>query len=245
MQMTELFEVSLSTGEPFVINEHFQIRIPQVGEIIRFGERRYYNIVHAFTATSSDYKAQLFDMGQIWEDVSDYQMFVFLFADLRKEDLSLLFGDADLSNLKLARDTETGEYVFLNEETGAKIDSVIYEYISGFLCAMHGKTKTHERAGNEAARQALIEDAKEELDFQRDKPYEAYLRPLVLAMANTPEFKDNFFHALEYPISIFMDSVEQVHRLKHYNYVMQGIYSGTVDVKKIPKSQLNWLNLRG
>lgn len=33
----------------------------------------------------------------------------------------------------------------------------------------------------------------------------------------------------------FMDSVERVQKHKSYNFVMQGIYSGCVDMKKLDK----------
>lgn len=253
MLIEELFEKPLATGTDFVVGlggevakEHaIKIRMPKVIDIINFGENNYYHIVYAFAATSSDYKAQLDDEGVDWQTVSDYEMFIRLFVWMRKKDLSILFGDLDLNRFELARDNKTGEYVFVDEENGLEINRNVYEVISRYICAMHGLEKTHETASDEPTRLAMIDEARERLATAANKPSKMQLRGMVCAMANTPEFKADYFGALEYPISIFMDCVRQVRKIKHFNYTMQGIYAGTVDAKKISKESFDWLNQAG
>lgn len=241
MVYRDLYDKSLALGEDFNINEKICIHMPTVKEIIEFGEQKYYSIVYAFASTSSDYKAQLADEGMDWQEISDYELFQRLFVGLRNEDLSIVFGSMDMKDFKVARDEATQEIVFWSEKAGAVIDRIVYECISDYICAMHKFEKNTERAENEYTRQLMIEEARENLAFQNGKPFRSQLRGMVCAMANTPEFKADYFGALNYPISVFMDCVRQVQRLKHFNYVMQGIYAGTVDMKKIPKSQLNWI----
>lgn len=59
MQLTEMFEEPLATGEDFALNagdgKGIKIRMPKVRDIIKFGEPKYYRIIYAFAATSSDY----------------------------------------------------------------------------------------------------------------------------------------------------------------------------------------------
>lgn len=241
MLYRNMYDKSLALGEDFDINPKIKIYMPTVREIIEFGEQKYYSIVYAFASTASDYKAQLDDEGVDWQSVSDYELFQRLFVGLRSEDLSIVFGDMDMREFKIARDELTGEIVFRNEKMDAVIDRMVYECISDYICAVHKLEKNTERAENEYTRQLMIEEARGNLAAQRNQPFEPHLRRMVCAMANTPEFKADYFGALNYPVSVFMDCVRQVQQLKHFNYVMQGIYAGTVDMKKIPKSQLNWL----
>nr|DAM23740.1 MAG TPA: hypothetical protein [Caudoviricetes sp.] len=245
MQLTEMFEESLATGEDFVIStgndKELKVRMPKVRDIIKFGEPKYYKIVYAFAATSSDYKFQLDDMGFDWQEVSDYDMFILLFKSMRHEDLSILFGDVDMSKFELVIDNETGEKLFINEENGLIINKIIYECISGYICAMHCIDKNYERASDERTRLALIEESRDNYNINKNKPARLQLRRMVCAMANTPEFKGDYFSAMDYPISIFMDCVRQVQKIKHYNYTMQGIYAGTIDSKRVSKAAFDWI----
>ena len=241
MEFRELYEKSLITGAPLRINDKIQILTPHLIDVINYGERKYYKIIYAFAATSSDYKAQLDDEGIDWQEVSDYEMFIRLFLGMREEDLSILFGDVDFSKLKLAADNTTGELLFIDEENGIKIDRLTYDCISEYICAMNGVEKVTEKAADKATKFAMIEEAREKIFMQRNKEFKSNLRGMICAMANTPEFKADYFGALDYPISIFMDCVRQVQQIKHFTNVMNGIYAGTVDAKNIPKSQLNWL----
>ena len=62
MSMESLFEIDqlqLYFGDPYVINEHLVIKQPNVGQIVEFGEKKYYSMVHTLTAISSDMKSQL------------------------------------------------------------------------------------------------------------------------------------------------------------------------------------------
>lgn len=240
MDLNEIYDSHLALGTDFEVGG-IKIRMPTIREIMEFGEKRYFSIVYVFASTSSDYKAQLDDAGLNWEDVSDYDMFLRLFPVIREEDTSILFGDSDMKGFLLAKDNNTGQIVFHNPITNAKIDKTAYECISGYICAMHNIEKLHEKAANAYTRKVMLMESRDKLEAPISKKYKSQFRNLVVAMANTPEFKSNYFEALDYPISIFMDCVKQVQKLKHFNYVMQGIYAGTVDSKKIPKAELTWI----
>lgn len=240
MDFKEVFDKSLSLGTDFEVGK-IKIRMPRLKEIIAFGERKYFSIVYMFASTSSDYKSLLDDQGLNWEEVEDYDMFLKLFPAIRNEDLSILFGDSDMAGFRLAVDEKTKQVVFHNPNTDAIIDKTAYEYISGYICAMHNIEKVHEKAMNKYTRMALIREARDKIEAQGTKPYVPQFRNLAIAMANTPEFKADYFQTLDYPISIFMDCVKQVQYLKQFDYTMRGIYAGTIDKKKIPHKDLTWL----
>lgn len=240
MDFKELYDSHLALGTDFEVGK-IKIRMPTIREIIEFGEKKYFSIVYIFASTSSDYKAQLDDQGLDWQEVSDYDMFLRLFMAIRDNDLSILFGDTDMKHFILAKDNKTGQLVYHNPITDAKIDRTSYELISGYICEMHSIEKVHERAANAYTKRAMIMESRDKMEAQELKSYEPKFRNLAISMANTPEFKSNYFQTLDYPISIFMDCVRQVQKLKHFDYVMRGIYAGTVDAKKIPRSELVWM----
>ena len=77
--------------------------------------------------------------------------------------------------------------------------------------------------------------------LQMQKPFQSLLLPLISSLTNCPEFKYRWDDVWTLPIGVFMDSVERVQKHKSYNFVMQGIYSGCVDMKKLDKKELHWM----
>lgn len=57
MSTESLFEIDqlqLYFGDPYVINDNITILQPTIGDIIKYGEKRYYSMIHTLTAISSD-----------------------------------------------------------------------------------------------------------------------------------------------------------------------------------------------
>ena len=46
-------ELKMYFGEPFHINDKITIFIPTIGDIVEFGERQYYGMIHTLTCIVS------------------------------------------------------------------------------------------------------------------------------------------------------------------------------------------------
>lgn len=240
MELREMYEPSLMRGRDFKINDKITIHMPSVGDIIDYGEQKFFQLVYLFCSTSSDYKAQLDSVGVDWQKISDFEMFRQLFIGNKDQDMSILLGDMDTSGFMMAKDNISGEIVLHNRFTDTRIDHVVYETISQYLCAANGIEKHSEFAADEPTRIAMIEEAKDNLEYQKTKHYEPHLAELVLSMACSSGFKADYFKAMDYPISVFMNHVRKIQQIKSYDNTMHGVYAGTVEFGKIPKAQLDW-----
>lgn len=234
-------ELQLFRGKDYVINDKIKIHHPTLDQITEYGEQEYFGLVSRLTATPSDYKVQLFDMGLDYEEITDFDMFALMCNGLDVNDTSILFGSLSFSDFKLVQHTTTNEIMLYNYEQDFAIDKVIYELIMEYLRKIHGFEKNIEIAGNKFTKQILIEEARALQERNKDKPYKSMLIPLISAMTNCSEFKFSHSTVWDLPIYVFMDSVKRIQKIKNYNYLMQGAYSGNVDLKKISKSELNWL----
>lgn len=154
--------------------------------------------------------------------------------------MSILLGDMDTSGFMMAKDNISGEIVLHNRLTDTRIDHVVYETISQYLCAANGIEKHSEFAADEPTRIAMIEEARDNLEYQKTKHYEPHLAELVLSMACSSGFKADYFKAMDYPMSVFMNHVRKIQQIKSYDNTMHGVYAGTVEFGKIPKAQLDW-----
>lgn len=100
---------SLLTLTSIKILPNLSIRIPTIKEILD-NEQHYYSLITSLTSTPFQYMVQLDDMGIDFTTITDYQLFVMMFPLLAKGDLSILFGDLDLSDIEIKDNHENGSF---------------------------------------------------------------------------------------------------------------------------------------
>ena len=227
-------------GEDYVINEHIKIHQPTIGEIVEFGERRYFTTVHLITAIPSDMKSQLWDMGVDYEEISDYEFFLLLYRGLEQKDTEIFFGDLDFQAMQLAVNNQNGETILIDVDTGAVIDIGIYNRIVDYLRKLHGIKPKIEHAANEFTKKFLIEEDRDNIAMAKNKPYKSALFPLISAMCNNAGFKYKKTELKEVGIFEFMDSVQRIPIINSATALLHGCYGGMIDSTKIKKEDLNW-----
>ena len=96
----DIDRLQLYLGEPFKLNEKITVLQPTIGDLIRFGEKEAYSVVHVFTANTTSYRMILWDMGVDWCKITDFELFQMLCPTLSQAQTSFLFGDIDFSKLQ-------------------------------------------------------------------------------------------------------------------------------------------------
>lgn len=228
-------------GEDYVINDLIRIHQPTLGEIADFGEQRYFTVVHMLCATPTDCKYQLHLQGINWEEISDFDLFLFYAKSFQKEDTSLLLGSLDLSTYGRYLNQENGELCLYNPDTNSIIDASIHELMVSFLRKVHGLKRHVEISGNEFTHKALLEEAEEEFQLQKNKEYESSLMPLISTMLGMEGFGYNHNTVWDMKLLAFMDSVRRIPSIKNTDLLLQSGYSGFgIDLKKVNKKELNY-----
>lgn len=87
-------------GEPYVIdldNAYGSITVysPTIGDIVRLGEKRFYQTLNIFICTTTQYRLPLWEMNKDWNEMSNFELFVMLYRSADPECTKLLFGDLD------------------------------------------------------------------------------------------------------------------------------------------------------
>ena len=221
------------------INEHIEIKIPTVGEVLD-REVEYYGAVSLITATPYDLMVQLDDLGIDFTQITDYELFLITFESLKEIDMSLIFGGFDFTKLKRMVNTQTDMMVLSDPESGVVIDTSIYWRICDALRAIHHLKKTVKKPGNLEAQKYLLERARKKA--KRKKKVEgSSLEGLIVALVNTEQFSYKFDEVRDLTIYQFNESVLQVVKKIDFDNRMHGIYSGTVSAKDMSQDSLNWL----
>lgn len=239
---SDIFEVDplqLYFGDDYIINDKIKIKQAKIGDIVDFGEAKYFSVVHTLTAIPSDLKSKLWDMGLDWMEIEDFELFMMLAPTLSKENTELLFGDLDFTKLKPYRNKESGDIVLADLESGVKIDKLIYLRIVNYLRKVHNITPKIERAANKTTKQILIDEDRMKIRLNQEKPFKSYLLPLISSVKVRMGYTKDYVRNEGFVE--FFDDLARLQIINNADHLLAGCYSGMIDTKKINKADLNWL----
>lgn len=240
--MDSLFEIDqlqLYFGDPYVVNEQITIHQANIGQIMEYGEKKYYQVLHTICCIPSDMKSQLFDMGLDYEKLEDFELFMMLAPTLPQESTSIFFGDIDFTKLKPYRNPQNDLIVLADRESGVVIDQLIYERIVGYLRSVHGLKKKVEKAKNAMTKRVLIEEDRRNIAMNKNKPYKSFLMPLVSAVKVRMGYTKDYVRNMG--VFEFFDDISRMQIVYNADALLHGVYGGMIDTKKIDKKSLNWM----
>lgn len=242
-------ELRIYRGEDYKISDHIIIHQPTLDEIERYGEQEYYSMLYQLTATPQSMKAQLWDIGIDYTEMTPYELFYQLLYKLYSQDrTSIIFGDLDFQKFQLVQRRDNNEielYQIVQTESGldeVELDEFTYNMIMDYLRKVHIIEKDERMPANESTKMILIEDAKDEIEKNKNKEYHSQLQNLISSMVNSEGFKYNHSQVWDMKINAFMDSVKRISKIKNAGLLLQSGYSGYgISLKDIDKKQLDWL----
>lgn len=231
--------LNLSSVE--IPNTKLSIRIPTVGEILE-DEFTYYDIVSSLTASPFQYMVQLDDIGIDFTTISDYELFQSLFLMYTKSNLSLLFGDLDMSDFGLYKNKKQ-EMILYSPNNDIEINEKIYSYLVDTIRKINLFEKVNYKPGNESAKKYLLFKERKKQKRNSRKKQEPYLEKLVIALVNTSEFPYNYDSCMDLSIYRFNQSFKQIQHKIEFDNTMVGVYAGTIDTSKLGnKNILSWIS---
>lgn len=252
-------ELKMYFGEDYWVTDKICIKCPTIGDIMEFGDSKFYGVVNMLCANPTSLRLQLWEMGIDWNKITDFQLFCILVNTFTKESTSLIFGDLNFKWFKLMHDTikdcdelvylpfdDNGNMLPVSEENAIIIDEFVYTRMVKYLRAMFNIHPKIEHAKNKATKEAMIWEDEENRKIQESKNkkldvQKSFLLPLVSAMVNHPGFKYKTSELKEINIVQFMDSVKRLQVYESVTALMKGMYSGFVDGSQFKADDLNWL----
>lgn len=254
----EVDKLKLYLGFDYTLNSYITVKQPTIRQIAERGEKEYYGMVYTLCGIPSDAKSKLWDAGIDWNKISDFEFFVRNTRNLTVEDTSILLGDLDLSTFIPGR-IENDELILYklkpdyvpqpNKQPDLYkdcyvIDEFLYERFIRHIRFMHNITPKVEHAGNKFTRDFLIDEDRENLAKNANKPYSSKLLSLISGMVNSPGFSYKIDEVLDLGIYQFMDSVKRIRVVQSADAFLHGLRGGMLDTSKTPQSKIeNELNI--
>lgn len=233
-------EMDLYFRRDIPINQRIILKQPTVGQILDYGEARYFSMAKNLVLIPSDIKPELQDIGIDYEEISDFELFCMLSSGMSREDTCLLLGDLDLSKFKPCINTTNNERILYDESSDTIIDRRIHLLISKYICKLHGFTQKVEHAANKFTKKILIEDDRQRKAMEAKKPYESPLLPIISSLVNSEGFKYSSKEVLDLGFYELRDSIQRISLIKQVDALQKGIYGGWIDSTKINKKDLDW-----
>ena len=222
------------------VSDAISVMVPTVGQIID-NEDDYYQVACMIVATPYDMMVQLDDAHIDFTKIDDFDLFILLFENLRAMNTSLIFGELDLSGMKVARFEGTGELVLVDKERDITIDRVVHAKLCDSIRNMLHMEKNNKKPGNEEARKYLIDRERKRQKRAKSKQRDSQLENYIVALVNTEQFPYNYETVRNISIYQFYVSLNQIaHKIK-YDNTMIGYYAGTIKFEDLAPADRTWI----
>jgi len=240
MSTVEIDALNLLSGKAIKITDKIIYLQPTLQDVIKFGEKEYYHILSNLTAIPSDMKSILWDAGIDWMEISDMELFYALTRQMEPEQTSIFFPKIDFRKFLMLKN-EYEDLILYNQESDIIIDKFVFYKMQDCLCKSHAIKKKVERAGNKYTKQILIDEDRQNRELNKDKEFKSNLFGMVSAMVNYSGFKYGYKDVWDLTMFQFMDAVQRAKLIDNTNHLLNGVYAGTIDSKKIKSEKFNWM----
>lgn len=165
-------------------------------------------------------------------------------AAFAKNPLALLIYSNDGEPLDLGtfdRYTVSGteDKVLYNKDLDITIDKLVFREVVDVVRKIHFLKRNDEMPGNNSTKMILIEDAKDEWEMNKDKPFSSTIVPLLSAISvKCGQVGDDRIRHI--PIYQFLENVRRMFRIQDASLLLQGAYSGFASLKDVDKDRLDW-----
>ena len=240
MEVKAIDTLALLSGKQVKITDKIIYSQPKLFDVIKFGEQEYYQILSNMTAIPSDMKSVLWDAGIDWMEFSDMELFYAMTQNMPIEKTSMFFPEVDFSTFELIKN-QNDDLAMYSSKQDIIIDQFVFAKMQSCLCKSHGIKKKVERAGNQLTKRILIDEDRQNREYNKNKPFKSNLYGLISAMVNYAGFKYNYDTVWDLTMFQFMDAVQRARLIDSTNHLLNGVYAGTVDSKKIKNEKFNWM----
>jgi hypothetical protein len=243
-------DIFLLRGNDYAVNDFMTVKHPTLNEIMEFGESKYYQLINPFVLSSEDLMVEYDDIGVDYSEVDNYETFLNLLKGYINQniDFSWLI-NFSLSEKEILITTGINDdpVILKKGENRGKIiiDRLIYHEISYFLKKINNiPFENKYNPANTATRKFLIKEARKKIEREKKKKKDtdSHLRKIISALCWKNSCGINLTNVWDLHLYQVFDGILSLNKIDKANHLIQGIYSGVVDSKKINSDDLSWFS---
>lgn len=239
--------------EPYVIDFEdtagsITIYQPSIGDLIKYGEKDFYQTLTVYTTNTTQNRLMLWDSGVDWNEISDYELFSLMLKTTNPEINKCLFGDIDMHKFETVVKTvnDKQSITLYNKDADIEINEIAYFHISQYLRLLFNNYPEEKITPDPILKKWYIDADRrkiknEEEKMKKGKQSSFSLQPLVSSYINHPGTKYKLSELKDVGIFEFFDSIQRLQIYESATAVMKGMYSGFVSSKDIPAESYNFM----
>lgn len=225
---------------------------PSIGDIVHYGEKRYYSNLQLFTTNTTGYRLQLWEQGIDWNEMSDFSLFMALAPSADKEIYQTFLPGFDFADFGIYEKGVAGEdkpiKVLFDPVHRIEINENVYFHISQYLRTVFNIEPDEKLTKDPIMKRWFIEKDKRELrnlQIKKDqgKYEESGLLAAISGCCNHPGFKYKSSELKELGVFQFYDSVKRLQVYESTTALQKGMYSGFMDTKGIKSEDYNFMRV--
>jgi len=250
----EFDELQMYFGEPLRIDEQDTVGVitvyePTIGDVVHIGENKFFETLSIFTNNTTSCRLLLWDCGQDWNVVTDFELFCSMYRAIDPDVSELIFKDLDWSKFEVYEKmiSEDKKVVVLYDaEDDIEINERIYQIIHQYLQAVFNLHPEEKITKSEHLKKWYIDSDRRKLnnaEYKKEKGEKTSqsIRSVISACVNHPGFKYKTSELRQVPVCEFYDSVQRLQVYEHSTALLKGMFSGFVDTKKIKPETYNFM----
>lgn len=251
----EFDKLQMYFGEPYVIDLEsvegsITVYQPKIGEIVRYGEKKFYSMLNIFVTNTTSYRLPLWKLQPRidWNVLSDFELFLMLYSGIDTASTKLIFGDLDFSKFEIYTKTlgDTQETVLYDSENKIEINKDVYHHFSQYLRNVFNIFPEEKLTKDPIMKQWFITKDERQLEVDKTKrekgtAKDMSIQNVISSCVNHPGFKYNLSQLLDVGVCEFYDSVKRLQIYESTTALMKGMYSGFVDGSKLKSDDYNFM----
>lgn len=256
----EFDRLQMYFGKPYVIDVEgcegvITMKMPTIGDIMEFGEKRFYSNLNIFITNTSVYKVMLWDDMKIdWNDISDFDLFIMLQKQgIDQEACDLMFENLDWSKFEIYTkqlppekegDEPKAVPILYNKEDNIEINEEVYQYIHQYLQNVFSMAPEEKNAKDPILKKWWIDSARREMNRESEKKDgndSTSMQTTISACINHPGFKYNLNDLKKVGVCQFYDSVKRLQVYESTTALLKGMYSGMISGKDVDADAYNFM----
>lgn len=227
------------------------IKMPKIGDVIKFGESRYYQAFTPFFINSTSIRLQLWNHKPRidWNTIKDIQVFLWHSTLLNDQEIvQTVFPDLQFTDFQLtalANDPDQKPVLYSKSQQIIIPEDTFME-MTEYLRTVFNRHPVVQKAKGKSAKELFIYKdrmalANKQAQGDQEENSSSSLLSLVSACINHPGFKYTLDDLENMGIYQFMDSVKRINIYERATAVLKGMYSGFVDGTKIKPEQYDFM----
>lgn len=236
-----LTDLQILHGDDFITSNGIRIKHPKLGDLIEYSSGEVYAFTRLFCLQPHDIMIDLWKNGIDFETLTDYDLFILLYlsnSELHNKMFSVFTG---IKRFEYVEAEEQKWLLAIGEDGNPLnyIDKSVYEEISIYFkkITLFQNSEKPKYSSNKTKAKILDLEV-ESLDDEKETEDLMPMYISALVWGNTCGY--NWKNIWELNFFQFNSGLRHLDKIKHTQALWGGYYAGTIEMKKIPKKDLDW-----